>query len=63
MPPAFVAVGAWDALRDDSALLADCWPSSVEYVEVEESPHGFQRFPTDVAHRVKALANQWLQAR
>ncbi len=65
MPPALMFVGQRDPLRDDTLLMAERWrtEAAVECHLLPEAPHGFIRFPTRMAAKVRQRVVEWIQER
>jgi acetyl esterase/lipase len=66
MPPALFIAGALDPIIDDSRKMYDRWQAlngNAEIVVVPDAPHGFERFPTRLASRTKAYAQEWMKRR
>ncbi|TWI49816.1 acetyl esterase/lipase [Pseudoduganella flava] len=65
MPPALMLAGALDPLRDDTLLMARRWAACapVECHLLPEAPHGFIRFPTQMARVAQARVHAWIDER
>lgn len=63
MPPAWMAVGDIDPLRDDTLELAQRWRevADVELNVLPDAPHGFVHFPTRMAQLALARSHAWMR--
>ena len=63
MPPAWMAVGDIDPLRDDTLELAQRWRevADVELNLLPDAPHGFIHFPTKMAELTLARSHAWMR--
>jgi len=63
MPPAWMAVGDIDPLRDDTLELAQRWRevADVELNLLPDAPHGFIHFPTKMAELALARSHAWMR--
>jgi len=63
LPPAIFSVGAIDPIVDDSKFMAARWQSAGNQTVLKvypESPHSFNRFPTQMARMANNTVYEWI---
>ncbi|MEZ6028454.1 MAG: alpha/beta hydrolase fold domain-containing protein [Hyphomonadaceae bacterium] len=66
LPPALLLCGRLDPLIDDSRLMSERWQAAsgnARLILVPESPHAFNRLPTELAARTNRFVRGWLVRR